>query len=216
MLAYVAALVWNIPASVAITRPAGIASLGGTLWRGRAILVDGETLEWRWAPLRSLVRLVFAVDWTVAGPGIDLAGQASFGPDSTMIDEASGSATGALLAVAMPDLPFVCGMPLQATIRHIQFGGSAPMLDGEVRSDTGLCAPKSGGPATLLPALWLRLDRLGNGSELLLAPAAQRRHALVQGMLDRDSRLRLHVTAEGARTLPFVAPPGGLTLETTL
>ena len=213
--AYLAALVWNIPASVALSRPAGIASLGGTLWRGRAILVDGESLEWRWAPLRSLVSLGFAADWAVSGPGTDLAGRALFGWDDTTIDTVSGSATGSLLAAALPGLPFLCGMPLQVSIDRVRIGGGDAALLGEVRSDAGMCAPKTGGAATAVPPLHLNLARLGNGSEILLAPLAQRRRILSQGALDRDGHLKLTVTPEGARALPFLAPPGGMAIETT-
>jgi hypothetical protein len=212
--AYLAALIWAIPASVVMPADAALGNVSGTLWRGSAALADGSRLEWRWAPLRSLVTLTFAADLTLIGAATDLAGRATLGPGSTTFDEVSGGASGAVLAAALPKLPFVCTMPLQVAIDRVRVGGGDQSLAGEIHSGTGLCAPRGGGAATLVPSMVLSLARSGQDSSILLVPAGQRRRTLLRGALAQDGRLHIEVTQDGARTLPFAAPPGGMAIDT--
>ncbi|WCT72873.1 hypothetical protein PQ455_14695 [Sphingomonas naphthae] len=193
----------------------GIGAIGGTVWRGHATLIDGSRAEWRWAPLRSLTGLGFAADWTIAGSGNDLAGVAVIGMNTTTIEAASGTASGAVLAAALPYLHFTCAMPLQVNIKRIRIGGGSQGAEGEVNAGSGLCAPRGGGAATLTPSMVLSLTRVGSDSRILLVPAGQRRRTLAEGSLSEDGKLQLRVTPEGSQVLPFAAPAGGIGIETS-
>lgn len=214
--AYGGALLWTIPAALVVPRGIAAGGTGGTLWRGNAVLADGSVLGWRWAPLRSLVGLGFAADWTLDGPGSALAGRALLHSRSVVIDEASGSAAGSLLALALPELPFACATPLRLALDRVAIGGADQALRGEIRSAAGSCAPRTGGDATPVPPLVATFGRLGRESEIMLAPAAARRELLVHGTLARDGRLVLQVTRAGAAALPFASPPRGMTVDTAL
>lgn len=214
--AYLASLAWTIPAEFALPAYPGVVSTSGTLWRGEAVLANGDRLAWRWAPLRSLVGFGFATDWTATGPETDLAGRALVRPGGLLIDQASGTATGSLLAAALPDLPFLCAMRMRVDLARLKTGGATQPLLGEIQTEPGSCTPKAGGTASFVPALAFSATRAGDGSELLLVPAGQRRRTLADGAIDAKGRVNLRVTPEGAALLPFASTPGGLRLEMRL
>lgn len=214
--AYCAALLWTIPAALVVPRSIAVSDASGTPWRGSAMLADGGTLGWRWAPLRSLLGLGFAADWNVEGPGSMLAGRALLHPHSVVIDETGGDAAGSLLSLALPDLPFACATPLRVALDEVAIGGGDQALRGEIRAGAGACAPRTGGTATLVPPLVASFGGLGRDSEIMLAPTGARRELLAHGTLARDGRLRLEVTRAGAAMLPFASPPRGMTIDTTL
>lgn len=213
MAAYLLALGWTIPAGTALPASPAIVASEGTIWRGGLTLADGSKARWRWAPLRSLAGFGFAVDWTLEGPGTDLAGRALVRPTTTLIEGAAGSAAGALVTGLFPNLPFACAMPLTVAIDRFRIGGGAVPFLGSIRSEAGQCAAATG-PAVPVPPLLLTATRAGEGSEVLLVPLGQRRRTLADGAIGPDGRLSLRVTAEGAETLPFASTPGGLRLET--
>ncbi len=214
LAAYLLALGWTIPAGTALPATPAIIASQGTIWRGQLTLADGSVARWRWAPLRSIASLGFAVDWTLTGAGTDLAGRARIRPATTLIEGAAGSASAALLSGLFPNLPFACTMPLTVAIDRFRIGGGTVPFLGAVRSSAGLCAPAAGGSATAVPPLELTGRPAGEGSEVLLVPIGQRRRTLADGALGADGRLSLRVTAQGAETLPFASTPGGLRLET--
>ncbi|PTQ09855.1 hypothetical protein CLG96_11845 [Sphingomonas oleivorans] len=177
----------------------------------------GARLGWRWAPLRSIARLGFALDWQTTGPGSDVAGQALIRADGVLLEQVSGQASGALLAAIAPDLPFSCDMPLNIDLRRAAIGGKAQGFTGQILSDAGTCGLKAGGVATAVaPLVAIAAQGPDQGSELTLAPQGQRRRKLIEGSVSPEGHLRLRVTADGAEALPFASTPGGLVLETNL
>lgn len=215
--AYLVALVATIPASLVAPRAEGVA-VGGTIWSGEAALAGGNRLDWSWAPLRSLVQLGFAIDWRATGPASDLTGQALLKPGRVVLEAVRGRADGALLRVAVPGLPFDCEMMMAIDLPRVALGGTRQGFTGQVRSDPGICRPKAtGGLATPVPALRMKAERIGNGSTLAtIAPRGERRNRLVKITLGKEGRLAVGVTPEGAAALPFLAPTGGMTIETDL
>lgn len=216
---YVVGLVATLPARLIVAHGPGtnIPDVAGTILHGEAALAGGELLDWRWAPLRSLVELGFAVDWTATSDRTSLAGRARFRPGVTSIADMSGTADGALLKSALPGLPFTCDMPLQIDLKRVTIGGADQRVEGRVLSDAGGCAPK--GAANLVapvPALLFEATPDGPNSRGRIVRQALRRVPLATLRLTRDGRLSVAVTRDGARALPFASPPGGLTIDTTL
>ncbi|MES2338852.1 MAG: hypothetical protein V4537_12220 [Pseudomonadota bacterium] len=203
-------MIATLPAGAVVERAPWRTGVGGTIWNGEAGLAGGSKLEWHWAPLRSLVNLAFAVDWTATGDATNLGGRALIGPSSTTIDAMSGSADGTLLQAIQPDLPFVCDLAMQLDFPTAKLGGSGQMLDGQMLTEPGSCRPRVGGVPTAVPALILTAQHIGTQSRVTLAPATQRRRTLMTIVLAEDGTVDLTLTPEGAAALPFVGlPPGG-------
>ncbi|KQN19248.1 hypothetical protein ASE86_12070 [Sphingomonas sp. Leaf33] len=203
-------MVATIPAGAIVDRGAWRTGIGGTVWNGEVGLAGGSVLAWNWAPLRSLVSLAFAVDWSAKGAATNLGGRALIGPAATTVDAMTGSGDGTLLQAIQPDLPFVCDMTLQLDFPRAKLGGDGQMIAGQMLTDPGSCRPKAGGVATPVPALVLTADHVGNRSTLRLAPATQRRRTLLTMVLGGDGTVEVQLTPEGAAVLPFVGlPPGG-------
>jgi hypothetical protein len=173
-------------------------------------VAGGSRLEWRWAPLRSLTSLAFAVDWRATGMNTDIAGRALIGPNTTTLDAVSGRIDGSALAAIQPDLPFTCDMVIQAEFPSIRVGGSAQRVEGNLTTDAGSCSPKRGGVATAVAPMILTAEKIGTESRMRLAPATQRRRTLMTLVLSEGGTLDVTMTPEGASALPFVGlPPGG-------
>jgi len=209
---YLLALVATIPAGILIPLP----DASGTIWRGAASLAGGDRVEWRWAPLRSLIRLGFAADFTVTGTDTMLGGRALLRSGGRVtVDSVSGSADGALLnAVANPG--FACTVRMQIDIRELSIGGGDRGADGRIHSQPGICQAFGGTAPVTVPALTLVLDRTPGVTMINLIPRGGRRTPFLVGGLEKGGRLRLIVTAEGAAALPFMSPPGGMKIETEL
>lgn len=208
---YLLTLLLTIPASLIVPLPGA----GGTIWRGSAPLGGGAIVAWRWSPLGSIGRLGFAADFGVAGGDNSLTGQAILHPGRLLVQDVRGSADGALLtAVAQPS--FTCTLTMKVDMPRIAIGGGARALLGRIDSQPGDCRPLAGGPPVATPALRFDAVAADEGSQLILAPAAQPQTAFLAGTLAADGALRLRVTGEGATALPFLSPPGGMAIETEL
>lgn len=207
--AYVVAMVATVPASVALGDGPWRTSAGGTIWNGEVGLAGGSRLSWRWAPLRSLVNLAFAVDWRASGGSTDLGGRALIGPSTTTIEDVSGAADGTLLQAVQPDLPFTCDMVMQVDIPRARLGGDEQMAAGRLATDAGSCTPKRGGVATPVGPLLLTAEAIGAESRLRLVPATQRLRTLMAIRLQHDGTVTIEMTPEGAAALPFVGLPAG-------
>jgi hypothetical protein len=210
--AYLLALAATVPARLVLPLP----DASGTIWRGTAPLAGGNELTWRWAPLRTLTGFGFATDWTIKGQSSDLAGRLLLRPGAVVLDAVSGSADGALLRVAAPDLPFTCTFALQVNLPRAALGGADQGIEGDVRSDAGTCQAFGAAGPTPVPPMILAAAQVGRDTEITLAPLGQRRRILMNATLTPEGRLSLRVTPEGARILPFATPPGGMAMETEL
>lgn len=219
LAAYLIALLATIPANVVVPARGALLDVSGTVWRGEAALDGGARLTWRLAPLRSLVDLAFAADWTLRSGDAELGGRSLLhGGGRAVLDNVSGLADGSLLRAAMPDAPFACDVALQVDLQRLALGSGEQEARGEIRSEAGSCHPVGdAGLPTAVPPLILLAERdLRRGTILSLAPIGQRRTRLMEGSLSRDGRLELRITREGAAVLPFAAPKGGLSIQTRL
>jgi hypothetical protein len=211
--AYALAMIATMPASVFLKNRPWRTGVAGTLWNGEVGVAGGSKFEWNWAPLRSLTSFAFAVDWKATGPDTDMGGRglARFG--RTVLDDVSGSAHSSVLQALQPNLPFTCNLVMQLQFAKIAIGGGDQAIDGKLTTEPGTCTAKNGGTATAVPALALTAEKTGNATRIRIAPAAQRRQTLMEATLGEDGRLGIHMTADGARILPFTGMPAGATIE---
>ena len=203
-IAYLAGLVATAPARLIVEPGAAtnIASVGGTLWRGRAVLAGGEVAAWRWAPLRSLTGLGYAANVTVDGAGTTLTGQARLRPGSALLTAVSGQVTGALVSTLWPRLPFRCATTIQVNIKQLALG--AGTADGRLLTDAGTCAASnSPALAAATPALLFEMHPSGPASSGRIAPQAHPRVTFATITRAADGTLALAFTPAGAAALPF-------------
>jgi len=216
-VSYALAMVATMPASVFLNNQPWRTGISGTVWNGEVGVAGGSTVRWRFAPLRSLTSLGFAADRTATGPDTDLGGRVLVKPGHVVLDQVSGSADGTLLAAVAPGLPFSCDLTMQVKLERAVLGGSDRTIQGMIVTDPGYCRPKVGAaPAAPVPALVLTAQDVGAESRIRVAPATQRRQALVQAVLARDGRFDVSLTPEGAATLPFLGIPAGASIQTEL
>ncbi|MBO9379376.1 hypothetical protein GG804_21620 [Sphingomonas histidinilytica] len=207
---YLLTLLATAPARIVAPLPGAT----GTIWHGAAPLDGGSRAEWRWSPLASLTGLGFAADVAVTGPGTALAARALLRPGRVLIEDAKGSAGfGLLAAIARPG--FACDLHMQVDLARVAIGGGKQGADGRIRSEPGSCNA-FGGPAVAVPAMTFDVRQTPGLAVINLAPAGERRRPFIVGGLEEKGMLRLIVTAEGAATLPFLSPPGGMKIETEL
>lgn len=207
------AMVATMPASLVISNRPWRSGVGGTVWNGEVGIAGGSTLEWHWAPLRSLTSLGFAVDWTATGPDTDLGGQAIIRPGGVRLDQVAGSADATLLEALQPNLPFACDVGLQVDLPRLGTTDGSAMADGRVAIDPGTCTTRPGNLATATPAMLLTADHIGTETRIRLVPEGQRRQTLLDAILQEDGKLRFTLTGDGAAVLPFAGLPGGTTIE---
>jgi len=212
--AYLAALAATIPAAAIWAGPPA-AGVSGTLWRGTAAFAGGHRLHWSWAPLRSLTGLGFAADVGVTGPGTALTGRALIRPGQRVVTALKGRADGTLLAAFVPAMPFVCVVPARVDLDRLALGRRRYAMVGEVSTGAGTCQPATG-PATAVPGLRIAAGPAPGGTRATIVPRVSQRPPLAAIGLSESGRLTARITRAGAAALPFLAPPGGGTIETTL
>ncbi|WP_230635936.1 type II secretion system protein N [Sphingomonas sp. Leaf4] len=212
IVSFAIAMVATLPASLIVRNVAWRSGVGGTIWHGEVGVAGGSRLEWRFAPLRSLTSLGFAVDWTATGPDTDLGGQAIAWGSGVQLDKVAGSADASLLQALQPDLPFTCDATMQIDLSKLSTASGSAMADGRVAIDPGSCATRAG-IATPTPALLLTAEHIGQETRVRLAPDAQRRRTLMDATLREDGVLKFQMTGDGAATLPFVGLPAGAAVE---
>lgn len=207
---YLATLIATVPAALVVPIPGA----GGTIWHGSAPL-GSTTLNWRWSPLRSLTGLGFAVDFGLAGGVNTLTGNALLRPGRVIFGDVRGTADGELIAPLL-QTPFRCSLPMAVDLRRMTIGGGTRMAEGRIDTQPGSCQGPAGAAPVAVPPL--RFDAIGDGerTRLTLAPVGQPQPAYLLGTLNPDGRISLSVTAEGAAALPFLSPPGGMTIESDL
>lgn len=203
-------MVATTPASVAVGNRPWVAGTSGTVWNGEVGVTGGSVVKWSWSPLRSLTSLGYAADFRVTGADTDLGGRVLAGLTSKVFDKVSGSASMTLLQVLQPNLPFTCDMTVQVEIERAEFGGSGQMMNGNIVTDPGSCAPRIVGGATQLPSLILTSEKIGTETRIRLAPAAQRRKVLLNGTLGESGAMVVSLTPDGAAMMPFIGLRAGV------
>ncbi|WP_414901095.1 hypothetical protein ACMT1E_14410 [Sphingomonas flavalba] len=210
-LAYLAGLVATAPARLIVEPgPAtNIASVGGTVWRGRAVLAGGEVARWRWAPLRSLAGFGYAAGFRVDGAGTALTGRVRLRPGATLFESVGGTASATLVAGAFPRLPFACATALRVAVARFGLGGDSGFADGRLETDAAACTARAvAAPPVSAPPLLVTLT----GATGRVAPRAHPRVTFAT-LGFAPGRLTIAFTPEGAAALPF-ATLAGTRIET--
>ncbi|MEP9401382.1 type II secretion system protein N [Sphingomonas silueang] len=212
---FAVAMVATLPASLIVRNVAWRSGVGGTIWHGEVGIAGGSRLEWRFAPLRSLTSLGFAVDWTATGPDTDLGGQAIAYPGGVRLDRVAGSADASLLQALQPDLPFTCDAVMQIDVPKLSSVDGGAFAEGRVAIEPGTCATRPGNVAAATPAMLLTAEHIGQETRIRLVPEAQRRRTLMDATLRENGTLSFQMTGDGAATLPFTGLPAGAKVEGT-
>ena len=207
LIAYAVGLVAMIPARVLVAERIGT-RVGGTIWRGEAVIGPALRVTWRWSPIASLAGLGFGADWHATGGGTDLAGAALRRPGRIVLRDVAGTADRALLDALAPDAPFTCRFDAQLRIDELAFGGRDSLARGTVRSSPAHCETRGPGGAALaaadLPALRGDIVSAPAGSSATLTTIAARQ-PFAEMRLSRDGALSLWPTAAAVRGAPFLA-----------
>lgn len=210
---YAVAMLATMPASIAFRNQPWRTGVAGTVWNGEVGVAGGASVEWQWAPLRSLTSLGYAADWKATGPDTDLGGRVLAGFGGTTLDKVSGSAHASLLEAILPGLPFTCDLTMQVEIDRMVLGGSGQMMQGRIAGDPGSCRPKGAGAAAPVPALLLTAEKIGAESRISVTPLTQRRKTLVEATLQEGGGFDVRVTEDGAALLPFLGIPPGTRIQ---
>ncbi|GAA0728683.1 type II secretion system protein N [Sphingomonas japonica] len=213
--AYLIAMVWTMPAGVFLKNRQWRSGIAGTIWNGEVGIAGGTVVEWRWAPLRSITSLGFAVDWTATGADTAMGGRALIKPGRVVVENVSGSMDAGMLAALAPSLPFTCALTMQVEAPLFASGGGAA-IDGTATTDPGTCTTKAGNVATAVGPLLIASEKIGTESRIRVAPATMRRQTLIDARLSEGGALSVTLTGDGARALPFIGLPAGAAIELEL
>lgn len=205
LLAYVIGLIALIPASTVVAGSDRL-KVGGTIWRGEAVLGSAIQIDWTFAPLTTLTHLGFSADWHMRGGATDLAGKATQGTGGVLrLDDVSGQADGTLLVALAPRLPIACTVLADVAIDTITIGGSAQRAEGRLRTSPAKCAMRSGlGTPVDLPALSGEITPTSIGSSGALMTAL-RREDLVEVRWSRNGAISVWPTPMAVRLAPVLS-----------
>jgi hypothetical protein len=202
LAAYLVTLVITLPARFLLSGDPRWA-VAGTIWNGEAVVDGAVRVQWRWAPWRSLASLAFATDVRMTGAGTDLAGSATIGLNSTLLEGFSGAGDGGLLSAFGPPLPFACDAALNITLNRLRSAGTRSEALGEIGSAPGTCTPLTGGQPNPVPALVTRLQPQSDGTTRIVTTRSGQRVPLFEGRI-AAGRFHLAPTPAGIAALPFV------------
>ncbi len=204
VVAYLLGLIALIPAR-AVMAESDRVRVGGTIWRGEAVIASTVHVEWTFAPLTTLTHLAYSADWRLTGGATDLAGSATRGGGVLRLEGVSGQADGTLLAVAAPRLPIACNFLADVAIDRIVIGGAAQQALGTLRTSPVKCVASAAVGAPLdLPALRGEITPNATGSGGALA-TAMRGEDLIEVRLSRNGALSIWPTARATRLAPFLS-----------
>lgn len=215
IVAYAIAMLATMPASVFLKNRPWRTGVAGTVWAGEVGVAGGSVVRWRFAPLRSLTSLGFAVDWTATGEDTDLGGQALLRPGGVRLDAVSGSADGTLLAALLPGLGFDCDLTMQVELPRLSIGPGHGIVEGQATTDPGACRKMPDGAPVPTPAMLMTAEHVGTESRIRIVPAGQRRRTLIDAAVGEDGSYRVTLTPDGAALLPFTGLPAGVGVESS-
>jgi hypothetical protein len=220
LVAFAVAMVATLPARVVLpaasVQQASIPAIG-TIWNGEAAIGAETAVSWRFAPLRSVLRLGVATDVVIRGGATDLTAQAVWRPGRLELENLTGVAGPGLVNTLIDDLPIRCDLSFVVDLDRVVLAGPGSRVSGSMRSAPGVCTAEDGmdvKPA-IIPAMVGSAVAGTNGSTAWLAPAATPRgERLVQMTINRSGKLTATVLGAGVRMLPAAA--GQLSIETQL
>lgn len=203
-LAYFAGLLATIPAA-AIVEENDRLQVGGTIWRGEAVLATTIRAQWWFSPLTSLANLAFSADWRLTGGGTDLAGSAAQQGAQLQLSAVSGQIDGSLLDAAFPELPLSCRFTGDLRIDRAYLGGQGQLVNGSMRTGPMTCsARQAAGLAAELPEMTGQVGPAGTGSGGALVSIDDAAH-IIELRLTPDGMLSVWPTRMAIQRVPFLA-----------
>jgi hypothetical protein len=205
------ALLITLPATIVtefVTLPPQITGLYGSLWRGRAQLSGGNTLEWTTDP-RGLILLQVRADITLNGPDTHLSGSVTLTPWAVGVEDLTGRAGAGLLQLVPDILVKSCSARAFVDIRSLRLSRGAASADGLISIDAGVCIDAFGRRQTV-PEMDLGfLTQDQDAVAVLTHRDEQFAHFTVAG----DRKFTLRIEPEGATLIPGLPTSGPIILE---
>lgn len=188
--------------------PPQVTELYGSLWRGRAQLVGGNTLEWTNDPKRLLL---LRVGWDVVlkGPDTQLTGAVILSPWAVEVLNMSGRAGPGLLQL-VPGVPIEsCSARAVVDVQMLQLARAAAAADGRIAIEEGSCVDAF---ERRQPVPQMTVDLLTQGADAL-AVLTDRDGELARFTVAGDRRLIVRVEPAGATLVPGLPTSGPIILE---
>ena len=206
--AYALSLIATLPAELLFEdaeEDALVGTVTGTVWSGEASMNGGHGLKWVWSPFASLGSFAFAIDFEMSGPDTALEGQARWRPNSFELRDVSGRSTGALLTALFPQLPLTCDFPMQVEVGKIIMGEGNAAVEGEVRSDRGLCLNRGGMTGTsVMPPLLAQSASTVAGSTGSISVVSSVRERIASIKVTPNGELSIKALPRGAALMTGV------------
>lgn len=205
------ALLVTLPATVVtefVTLPPQVTGVYGSLWRGRAQLLGGNTLEWTTDP-KGLIFLRVQMVVTLQGPDTQLTGNASLTPWEISVQDLSGRAGSGLLHL-VPDIPVdSCSARAVVDIRSLIMTRDTASADGRVSIEAGICIDAFDRRHTV-PQMDLDLLTQDRDAVAILTDGGGQ---LARFTIAGNRRFILRIEAEGAKLIKGLPTSGPIILE---
>ncbi|MEQ5826269.1 hypothetical protein J3456_02735 [Sulfitobacter sp. NFXS29] len=188
--------------------PAQITDLYGSLWKGRAVLSGGYSLDWE-VRGRSLLLARGVVDWTLQGNDTQLTGVASATPWALEARTVVGRAGPGLLALVPEFALKNCTSRAVVDVQTLRWQEGRAAAAGVVSVEAGSCEDLLGSAATI-PQMTLDLTTQGSDARGQLR---DRDSVLAEFTVTGDRRLIARVEPEGAVLVPGMPTGGPIIIE---
>lgn len=209
-LVFAATLAVTMPSSIIgtlVTLPPQVETLSGTLWRGRAGLTGGYSLDWR-ISARDFWRLRLSAHAELDGADTRLTGKLKLTPWQASATAWSGQAGPGLLTL-IPDLSIgVCTSRAIVDISHLAVARRFAAAEGQVEITEGMCSDTAG-RAHAVPEAKILLSSEGR-SALGILTAEQ---TLARIELTGDGILKIRVEPAGAALVSGLPTSAPITIE---
>lgn len=208
LIVFGAALLWSAPATV-LTRilslPPQIETLSGSLWQGRAGLVQGHALDWTLRPA-DLLRLRIGADIELSGADTLVQAGAWVGWQRFAASDVKGRAGPGLLALADPGL--ICDSRAVLDVDELGWSPGRASATGEIAIAAGTCT--RAGQTVDLPALKVDLGSEGQDAVAIVTSAGD---TLGRVQITGDRRAVLRIEPAGAALIPGMPSSAATQLE---
>ena len=210
-LIYLAALVATMPASALsdlATMPRQVTAFYGTIWQGRADLIDGYRIDWDHRP-GDLLGLRLAADATLQGPDTLLRGTVRVTPWTISARDVTGRAGPGLLALADGLAIAGCSTRAIVDVPYIALARTWAAAEGRIDVEAGDCT-ETNGRIDPVPAMTLTLGTRSNDATGRLTTGDT---LLAEASVKGDHRLTLTLQPAGSALIPGLPTGAPISLD---
>lgn len=208
---FLVSLLATLPATAVkefVTLPSQVTDLYGSLWRGRAHLIGGNTLEWSHDP-KLLFLLRARWDVILRGPDTQLSATATISPWAIELKDLSGRAGSELLKLVPDILVDSCNTRAVVDVQNLRLSRRAAAANGRISIDEGICTDAFNRRQSV-PQMTVNFMTQGQDA---LAVLADRDGQLARFTVAGDRRFIVRVEPEGATLVPGLPTSGPIILE---